>query len=190
MTETSRRSCCTDWTMRRAIAAMAAGLGSPFEVTGAAHLPSAIERVPKTLLRLEGFAASIDYRIGELRKLLARFWRRRRHRGRDRRCACGALSATRPFWPNHGTSAVWRISIAPSQGRRARWPAHGCPVASATSSIGAAASSGLPRPQPEDAGASVIRAALAGTGRPRDADPRPVRNPRVRAGVRAPVRRR
>jgi len=37
---------------RRAISAMAAGLGSPVEVSGAAHLPASIERVPKTLLRL------------------------------------------------------------------------------------------------------------------------------------------
>ena len=86
---------------RRAISALAAGLGSPFEVSGAAHLPASIERVPKTLLRLEGFAASVDYRIGELRRLLRGFGTADVISG-ETAAGCGALSATRPFSPNHG----------------------------------------------------------------------------------------
>ena len=53
----------------RAVAALAAGLGSPFEVTGAAHDPEA----GLTRLRIEGFAASVTYRTGRLVDLLARF---------------------------------------------------------------------------------------------------------------------
>lgn len=52
----------------RAIGAMSAALGSQFEVSGAAHLPGEGGR---TLLRVEHFAISVDYRLGELSKLLA-----------------------------------------------------------------------------------------------------------------------
>ena len=53
----------------RAVAAMSAALGSPFEVSGAAHhVGSGI-----TWLRLEGLAASVSYRSGELSALLQDF---------------------------------------------------------------------------------------------------------------------
>ncbi|MBE7199123.1 MAG: FAD-binding protein, partial [Parafilimonas terrae] len=58
----------------RAIEALAAALGSPFELTGAAHLPAGIGAAEaRTLMRLEGFADSIAYRLGELRRLLKRY---------------------------------------------------------------------------------------------------------------------
>jgi glycolate oxidase FAD binding subunit len=50
-----------------AVAAMAAALGTPFEVTGAAHDPA----IGQTMLRLEGFAASVDYRAKALAGRLA-----------------------------------------------------------------------------------------------------------------------
>jgi len=51
---------------RAAVAALARALGSPFEVTAAAHNPETRE----TLLRVEGFEASVAYRIAELKALL------------------------------------------------------------------------------------------------------------------------
>ena len=53
----------------QAIAAMSAGLSSPYEVTGVAHDP----QEGKTLFRLEGFPDSIAYRADALTKHLARF---------------------------------------------------------------------------------------------------------------------
>lgn len=53
----------------RAVAALAAGLGSPFEATGAAHDPEA----GLTRLRIEGFAGSVAYRAGRLAELLVPF---------------------------------------------------------------------------------------------------------------------
>ena len=52
----------------RAIAAMSAALSSPYEVSGAAHWPGV-----GTFLRLEGFAASVAYRAGQLAAVLSDF---------------------------------------------------------------------------------------------------------------------
>jgi glycolate oxidase FAD binding subunit len=54
----------------RAVQAMSLALGSPFEVSAAAHLPGA---PAKTLLRVEHFENSVAYRLGQLTKLLTRF---------------------------------------------------------------------------------------------------------------------
>jgi glycolate oxidase FAD binding subunit len=94
----------------QAVAAMAAALGSPFDVTGAAHLPHA----EKTLLRIEGFAKSVAYRAGRLADLLAPF---------------GAVSVEEDgarvaaIWRDVRDVAgfagragdVWRVSVKPSE---------------------------------------------------------------------------
>jgi len=57
-----------------ALTALSMALGSPFEVTGAAHLPEKLDgEGARTLIRIEGFTVSIDYRLGELKRLLKRF---------------------------------------------------------------------------------------------------------------------
>lgn len=99
----------------RAIAALSAALGSPFELTGAAHLPNGIDgEVARTLMRLEGFSESLDYRIGELRTLLKRFGSAEIVDGEP----CAALWATiRDASPFAGSvEAVWRLSTAPTRG--------------------------------------------------------------------------
>lgn len=53
---------------QKAVAAMSAALGSPYEVNAAAHLPGT-----GTFLRIEGFRASVDYRAAQLRHHLAEF---------------------------------------------------------------------------------------------------------------------
>jgi glycolate oxidase FAD binding subunit len=50
-----------------AVQALSQAMGSPFEVTGAAHDPASA----RTMLRVEGFEASVRYRIGRLRDLLS-----------------------------------------------------------------------------------------------------------------------
>ena len=91
----------------RAVQAMSMALGSPFEVSAAAHLPG--ERA-RTLLRVEHFENSVDYRLGELTKQLSGFgaahklpedeaagvWRDVRD--------CSRLSDARH-------PAVWRVSV-------------------------------------------------------------------------------
>jgi glycolate oxidase FAD binding subunit len=146
----------------RAIAAMSAALGSPFEVTGAAHLPSDIERVPKTLLRLEGFQASVGYRAGELRRLLAPYGAADLIEG-DFAAQLWRGVRDASFVAEPRASAVWRVSIAPSK---------------AAASLGRLPPGLVERhlfdwggglvwlatPATGDAGAAAIRTALGGTG--------------------------
>ena len=89
-----------------AVAAMARGLGSPFEVTGAAHLAASGE----TRLRIEGLAGSVAYRQGRLLAML----------GGDWAVAEGAASAAlwrevRDVGPLVGLPGnLWRVHLKPS----------------------------------------------------------------------------
>ncbi len=56
--------------LEQAIGVLSAALTSPFEVTGAAYLPQC-ERASQTLLRVEGFASQLDYRLERLRETVA-----------------------------------------------------------------------------------------------------------------------
>jgi glycolate oxidase FAD binding subunit len=96
----------------RAVAALSAALGSPWSVTGAAHIPSADAR---TTVRIEGFGESVKERTVRLTTLLTPFapvdvlsgeesaamWR-----------SVGDLSALN-LKPD---DALWRISVRPSDG--------------------------------------------------------------------------
>jgi glycolate oxidase FAD binding subunit len=87
----------------RAVEAMSAALGSPFEVTGAAHWPGR-----GTFLRVEGFATSVRYRAGELARVLGRF-------GAVETVAEDVWRAVRDVEPFHGAAGdVWRLSVKPS----------------------------------------------------------------------------
>jgi glycolate oxidase FAD binding subunit len=92
----------------QAVSALARALGSPFEVTGAAHLPG-----KATLLRIEGFAASVAYRAERLTALLAPFGAVAVEDDPD------AVAATwrdiRDVAAFHGREGdVWRLSVKPS----------------------------------------------------------------------------
>ena len=56
-----------------AVRAMSSALGSPFEVTGAAHCAKIADGGEVTMLRVEGFERSVTYRIEALRQWLADF---------------------------------------------------------------------------------------------------------------------
>lgn len=113
----------TGLTDAAAVALMCRAMGTPFEPTGAAHLPE----LGRTLLRLEGFPDQIAYRSGELKRRLG---------------AAELVDGTahealwrdiRDVHPLAGPddAAVWRISAPPAQGaavaaaigraRKARW---------------------------------------------------------------------
>ncbi|MCR4281891.1 MAG: glycolate oxidase subunit GlcE [Bauldia sp.] len=144
----------------RAVSALSAALGSPFSVSGAAHVPG---RVARTCVRIEGFAASVDSRADRLVSLLSAYgpverldpaasadlWRSIRD------LDALAKPADRP---------LWRVSVRPGDG----------PVIAAATRVSMDAdilydwggglvwiAGGGDRP---DAGASVIRAAVASVG--------------------------
>jgi len=56
-----------------AVLAMSRALGSPYEVSGASHSPKGVDSPSVTMIRLEGFKASVAYRAEQLRMLLAGF---------------------------------------------------------------------------------------------------------------------
>lgn len=111
--------------------AMTAALGSPFDVSAAAHVPASAQRgevsaldklgSPRdalTLMRLEGIAASVRHRAASLSEALKRFGRIELVEEAASRDGWGAVREVLPFaatgplgdWP------VWRIVCPPASG--------------------------------------------------------------------------
>jgi glycolate oxidase FAD binding subunit len=100
----------------RAIEALCAAVASPFEVTGAAHLPANLDGAgTRTLIRIEGFSFSVDYRLGELRKLLKRFGAAETIEGDTADALWRGVRDVRPM-AEPRERAVWRVSTAPTAG--------------------------------------------------------------------------
>ncbi|MBC6438328.1 MAG: FAD-binding protein [Rhodobacteraceae bacterium] len=104
-----------------AVRAMAAALGSPFEVSGAAHLLNGPKGGPVTMLRVEGFANSVAYRAAQLRTLLDSAGPIQVKAGDAAKTPAGAeVEATswaavrdvKAFAGREGD--VWRISVRPT----------------------------------------------------------------------------
>jgi glycolate oxidase FAD binding subunit len=89
--------------------AMRAALATPFQVSGAAH--RAGPDGPETLLRLEGFAASVAHRARELARALAGHGAGRVVEGPG---PWAELRDAAAFAGRDG--AVWRVSVRPSDG--------------------------------------------------------------------------
>ena len=98
----------------RAVAAMTRTLGSPFEVTGAAHTPRGVDGAPVTMIRIEGFADSVRYRAGRLKELLSDFGAADVETDPERTAA--GWRWVRDVEPFHGKPGdVWHLSVKPSQ---------------------------------------------------------------------------
>ncbi len=101
-----------------AVAAMTRALGSPFGVSGAAALRAGMGReFPRTFLRLEGFAESVDYRAERLIALLADFGAKHALRGEESQRLWRAVRDAE-FLADPPNQAIWRVSLAPSKGPR------------------------------------------------------------------------
>ena len=99
-----------------AVEALCAALGSPFDLTGAAHLPVGIGAADaRTLMRLEGFSDSIAYRIGELSRLLRRFGAPEVLDGEAGAALWRTVRDAAPL-ADPPDAALWRISTAPVRG--------------------------------------------------------------------------
>jgi len=111
--------------------AMTAALGSPFDVSGAAHLPNSASRAEVselgdlgstreavTLLRLEGIAASAAHRAAALGKLLAPFGAAQTIEDAASAVIWGSIRDVLPFAAGGplGAWPVWRIVCPPAAG--------------------------------------------------------------------------
>jgi glycolate oxidase FAD binding subunit len=91
--------------------AMTTALATPYQVSGAAHLPGADG--PRTLLRVEGFAASVAHRAAALVAALAGFGPARIEEGP------GDWPVVRDAAGFAGRDGVvWRVSLKPTDGPR------------------------------------------------------------------------
>ncbi|MFK7744950.1 MAG: FAD-binding protein [Roseobacter sp.] len=96
-----------------AVRAMSRAMGSPYEVTGAVHCAKITDDTPVTALRVEGFEASVSYRLDALKTLLS-------DTGVDMHVATtemsdwfwGAVRELGKFTDVDGD--VWRVSCKPS----------------------------------------------------------------------------
>ncbi len=101
------------------VAALSAGLGSPYGVTGAALIPAFCgPDGPAThvaILRLEDFSESVAYRGARLREALARFGDVRVLEAEESIALWQAIRDAEPLGVAP-EEAVWRVSVRPSAG--------------------------------------------------------------------------
>ena len=98
-----------------AVAALSAGLGSPFGVSAAAALPQRDHVV--AAIRLEDFAASVTYRMEKLRGVLGSFGTQRVIEDAESRAFWRGVREVEPLQAMPG-EAIWRVSVRPSAGPR------------------------------------------------------------------------
>ena len=111
--------------------AMTAALGSPFDVSGAAHVPNSALRAAEgglgdlgsprqavTLLRLEGITASASHRAAALARLLAPFGTAEIVQDASSAAIWSSVRDVEPFAAKGalGTWPVWRIVCPPASG--------------------------------------------------------------------------
>lgn len=113
--ETSATFQLTGLSEQDGINALCTAMGSSAEVSGAAHLPSDIDgSVSRTILRLEGFATSVDYRFKTLQKLLGEFGTPDRLMQPESETLWRSVRDVAPF--TGSDVPVWRISLTPTSG--------------------------------------------------------------------------
>ncbi|PTW62360.1 glycolate oxidase FAD binding subunit [Breoghania corrubedonensis] len=104
--------------------ALCRAMGTSAEASSAAHLPQGIgSRLavdglsldrPATLIRLEGFAPSVDYRFEALAHLMKPLGPVTRLEAEPSRALWRAVRDVRPFCSD--AAPVWRVSVAPASG--------------------------------------------------------------------------
>lgn len=154
----------------RARAAMSAALGSPHEVSGAAHLPaaaaarSAVGYVARagaavTALRVEGPGPSVEHRCAALREQLGAYGAVEELHSMNSATLWREIRDVAAFLPI-ANRAIWRVSVAPTAGPAV---AAALPEAEVLFDWGGGLA-WLSAPAANDGGAAVLRAAVAASG--------------------------
>ncbi|ACK51465.1 FAD linked oxidase domain protein [Methylocella silvestris BL2] len=103
-----------------AVAALCAAMGSPADVSGAAHLPPFAAQslgfaASATLLRLEGFAPSVNERFDRLKATLSEFGAAERLGAEATQTIWRAIRDVVPLAAPR-EKIIWKISVAPTAG--------------------------------------------------------------------------
>jgi glycolate oxidase FAD binding subunit len=156
----------------KAVEAMTGAMGSSCDVSGAAHLPAgAAARIPEiagaasavTALRLEGFSPSVRHRQGMLQALMQPFGDLAAVGGPVSSALWQAIRDVTPFADGPAGCPLWRVSTAPDRG--AQLAAMIADKADAQLIYDWAGGLIWVALEPtDDAGAALIRHAVAGTG--------------------------
>jgi glycolate oxidase FAD binding subunit len=108
--------------LAKGVRALSAGLGSPYGISGAALAPRGAPGFglegPVALLRLEDFSESVRYRMGRLRQELAANGRASVLEGDPSRALWRAVRDAAPLLWAEEQDAIWRLSVAPTEGPR------------------------------------------------------------------------
>ncbi len=145
-----------------AIGALSVALCSPFETTGAAHLPNE-PGGPLTLLRVEGLETQVSYRLERLRALCATADGAEAGlvEGEEHEALWRRVRDAEPF---HGRAgAVWRISVKASDGPLVAGRIREATGGDVFYDWGGGLIWALV-PEGQDANAPAVRAAFAGLG--------------------------
>ncbi len=161
----------TDLAPETAVKAMAVAMGSPCQVSAAAHLPSdlvagfaALEAGrAATLIRLEGFGPSVDTRVDELTALLAPFGALTR---RDEEASAETWAAIRDVAPFCGSTdkPLLRLSVAPATGAAVMAAVRAAVPGARAFMDWAGGLVWLEMPESGDPAAELVRAAVAESG--------------------------
>jgi glycolate oxidase FAD binding subunit len=111
-----------------AVRAMTAALQTPYEVSGAAHLPAAVAVTsgvaavsaaggPVTAVRVEGTGPSVEFRCGALRDLAAPFGEVEELHSANSRAFWREVRDV-AYFVGAGERQVWRLSVPPAAGAR------------------------------------------------------------------------
>jgi glycolate oxidase FAD binding subunit len=146
----------------KAIKALSAALGSPFEVSGAAHLPITAQGHALTCMRLENWPDALAHRSKGLTQLLSAFGTPFLIEGAESLALWRSIADVTPL-VTPATSVVWRITTAPSRAAHV--------ISTLKSQISphyfydwGGGLLWLALPDSPDCGAAVIRQTLAGQG--------------------------
>jgi len=154
-----------------ASAALAAAMGAPLGVTGAAHLPDYVasrfdglnQTEASTVFRIEGVAAAVADCIESLKRMVWPYGAFAMFEEAESRALWRAIRDVQPFWTDGpcGDRPLWRISTTPG---------NGCEIAANLSPAAqlfydwAGGLIWVAPPVTQDCGAGEIRAAVAAAG--------------------------